>query len=925
MSFGEVGYGEAGYGEGPDAAASGDIVSGGLATETDSALAGAVVVGIVVSGGLATEADSALTGTVKVGIVVVGGQATETDVALAGSVSTATIIAGGFATETDSTFAGSVKVGYVIAGGLATETDSALAGTVDASDNMTVTGGFVTETDQALPGAVLVDGEVIIPEDVPVETDTELVEVPEVDQGDHEDAWHPTLTISAPPLVGMWNADDVAFVLDGSGTKVEKRRARLRDVVLVGDQDVTIVNGHRTLTADFQRMKPFSFGPGTLRIQGINPLLDDLSTYTWLEPWAKVFVVRVDDEDAVQAVDYRGRVQSWDVSGAELTLDLGGMFSGPASVQWRPKPLFRRREDVTYWLHAMFRKNQMPLDAGDPFGVTISSPPQGYHLNCALDVVAQAVKRDGTALTVWYDEEDKKFTQGAVDRETIHATIYADHGHTKLDVTRDFSTETNQVYASGYDEDGGKILFAVAPGLEQVDPIPDFPGDMVEGDEDADTTTGFGVSLLIFRLIVLGYLKRDDKEGGFDDDVAKAVADARVDAKLSDYDFAGWWGTSPVTDPLMETVDEDLWNWLWDSSATGFTMKEARIRPAYEDPRLGKYNFTGSGQLKGLNPDYDPSLIPVSETVDFTTSMRKGQMKRRARRYVETGPNWSGSLTTQHGFIAGEHNPGDAFTEADILSNRDIREGWNIWVPNFDGGTLFHVAGIDVSDDGFVTRFMVDTRARDTLTLDAVLDRQEQNRLSPSKAFWKRASGNYGKDAITGFLGEIGGKLGADWTLETGWNVGWVPVGDYGLIQRFRTRVRTYVVSGGQQLGSSINDGADGVEHQSRIFAQKTTRAWMAAREPDPTAAGAEDDYKAALDDYKDRGLLAAYGTDPEDPCGYGDGHKADGDDLSGNFFDDSGFPFRAPECRVWVAIYVPEDSVQLAGWMFRWQVDEGT
>jgi hypothetical protein len=967
-------------------------VTGGLATETDTALAGTIAAGTLVAGGLAEEDDTALTGAVEVGdtgpvcldlndALILFDTGTIVDDELVPDVvgnlywliSLPTLSAGlrydwdfGFTggdyaeSDIDSTIGIYATTGTDAASAEA-DSGSWYTLTEETGPHTSTPTVRVDPDDHADYADLITDGRIYVvfsaptqstvtslcytavdPDDLPsdivepepVEIDTELVEVAPVDQADHEAEWH---VYPAVGTLATGGAFDVAFVLDAEGNKIEARKVRDRDRIFAkngdGAWDITVVNGKRTQMADYQLMKPFTYGPGSLSVPGLNPILDDLSAYPWLSPWTKVFVQRVDEEDAVNSTDWRGRITSIDLSGADVTLDLGGMFSAPAAVQWRPKPLVRRREKPTYWLHAMFRKNRMPLDEVDLGFDQVTSPPQGWHLNCALDVVAGAVKRNGDALTVSYDETAKQYVSSLVDRDTIHATVYLDHGLMRPELTRDFSAEKNEVYASGHDEDGDKILFAVAPGMEQVTPVPDYPlasGDPFgEGTEDADTTDGAGISRLLLRLITLGYLRRDDKSGGFDADAGLAVADARVDAKLDDYGLG---------DPTLEQVDEDLWAWLWDADATGLTMKEARIRPAYQLPALGKYNFTATGQLKGANAAYDPSLIPVSEVVDFTTSMRKGQMKKRARRYIFDGPNWSGTITASvTGVIAGEHNPGDAFTSADVLSTRDVREGWNLWVPNFEGGTLFHVSGVDVSDDGFNVRFMVDTQARDTLTINEILDRQEQNRLSPSKAFWKQASGNFGKDTITGSLGEIGGKIGTDVECPAGqWTVLPIPLGDYGMVSQIRTRLRAPGVEFNPGFPGSNGLVSDtGVEHVTMVFGRdiRTTNdtresAFLDARRPNPFTAGDFNDVKDAIDDFKDRNLLGSWGGQNEDDsftyCGYGD-FSSDSGTLSGNFFDDSGFPFRAPDCLAYVAVYPEQDAVFLSGRVLWWQLEEGT
>jgi hypothetical protein len=70
--------------------------------------------------------------------------------------------------------------------------------------------------------------------------------------------------------------------------------------------------------------------------------------------------------------------------------------------------------------------------------------------------------------------------------------------------------------------------------------------------------------------------------------------------------------------------------------------------------------------------------------------------------------------------------------------------------------------------------------------------------------------------------------------------------------------------------------------------------------------------------------MLVAYGTE-EDPCGYGYGSKTGGHELTGNFFDDSGFAYRCPSDEATLLVWVAEDSVFLAGWIVRPALEEGT
>jgi hypothetical protein len=164
-----------------------------------------------------------------------------------------------------------------------------------------------------------------------------------------------------------------------------------------------------------------------------------------------------------------------------------------------------------------------------------------------------------------------------------------------------------------------------------------------------------------------------------------------------------------------------------------------------------------------------------------------------------------------------------------------------------------------------------------------------------------------------------------------------IPVGDYGTIAQIRTRLRAYVEDAETTFeGSSPNaDPSSGVEHVTMVFGRDVrtnndTResAFLDARRSDPFAVGDYADVKAAIDDFKDKNLLGSWGGENEDGslsfCGYGD-FSTDTGTLSGNFFDDASFPFRAPDCLAYVAVFVETDALFLSGRVLWWSLDEGT
>jgi hypothetical protein len=375
---------------------------------------------------------------------------------------------------------------------------------------------------------------------------------------------------------------------------------------------------------------------------------------------------------------------------------------------------------------------------------------------------------------------------------------------------------------------------------------------------------------------------------------------------------------------------------MWDVDGAGLSFKEARERATYEDRRLGKYDFSATGQLRGLNGNHDASVQRISEVVDPANAQNFGQIETLAKSYIQTGPNWAGTITTQHGFIEGEHNPGDLFDESMIVSNRDVRPGMNLWVPNWQGGTLFHISGVDVSDNGFVVRLMVDTRARDSLTLSEILDRNEANRISPTKQFRLERSSSFNKTQVLGWTGRLGGKVDADVFLTGGqWTIIPVLAADQGLALQIRTRVRAYTSDIETTFeGSSPHASTSGLRHVVMAFGRDVrtnndtnASAFLEARRPNPFVAGDLDDVKDAIDDFNDRKILGSWGGEDVSGeityCGYGE-FGSDGT-LTGNFVDRSGFPIDAPDCFVYIAIWVATDAVALAGRYIWPQLHEGT
>ena len=109
----------------------------------------------------------------------------------------------------------------------------------------------------------------------------------------------------------------------------------------------------------------------------------------------------------------------------------------------------------------------------------------------------------------------------------------------------------------------------------------------------------------------------------------------------------------------------------------------------------------------------------------------------------------------------------------------------NLWAPQFDGGTLFHVSGTGVDEQGVVTA-MVDTRARDAMKVWAIIARNRQARRNPARLWLQEhRSSRMLHDSITEW-DEVGGEVERI-ALEGGaWNVFPVVAGQEGTVRSLR-------------------------------------------------------------------------------------------------------------------------------------------
>jgi hypothetical protein len=730
-----------------------------------------------------------------------------------------------------------------------------------------------------------------------------------------------TSTAVRPTTTGTW----AAVTTD----RLEQQRTRHRDRILIAGRDITRWRGVATPLPGYQLLSPLLWGPASLELPQVHPTHETpgRGDLRWLAPGAPVVVQRVDRETGdVVMTDYRGVITAIDITGRTVRLDIGGHATGPAALQDKQAPIFRRRNDLGWWWWDGLRKigRNVEPNGGPDTGIdlydfggmgldaylqqlsTLGSTRAGAQWTCMPENPGN-VGVNGPPGGVVYRVWRKTLVD---DPANADATVYLDDSLAVARLRRDIAEEPNRIYGTGVTPSGERARFGVYPALADTRP-PQYPGTPIGPGADGDTD---GLVAVLARLSVTGYLtvaERNEETGeAYDDAVRNAVRDVQADAGL----------------PRTGLVDRSTWRALFDVDVTGFSTAGARVEPIVQRTRVQPVIRSASGNVIADNPDYDPTVLVVDRTVDFGTRITRERMRAWARTMLAPirpagAGNWVGTIQLNGGaVISGRHTPGDPLPAGRLMHARALRPGMTLWAPTFDGGTLLHVSGVDVRPGAGgapdTVTVAVDTQARDTMQVWEVIARNRENRRNPARA-WIRdhRSSSFVKDAVTEF-DEIGGEVTRT-DLDEGWNVFPVVAGQEGTIARLRLRT-----------GAGDSEPREFV---CAVFGKEVTPEWLTDRIAHPlTEAGsARWEDEATRADLDDRVLLYAAGSDAQ-PCGYFPKAKATdtepGGPLTGRWEDDAGFGYRTfdQSCVLWVAIFVPGPT-RLRGGRIMWpQLEPG-
>lgn len=733
-------------------------------------------------------------------------------------------------------------------------------------------------------------------EPTPVEDDSEVID-DEVDLTD----WLAELTdlpaLGTIPATSPLDLDVLRVYesVTAAGTQLvfngltEVSRPRPAYRIFAGDTDITSVNGIRTPILDYELIDPGTYGPGTLRVPGLNPLLHDLSAVEWLERGTRVGLQWLDDEGAPldEAPAYLGRIgqtdETWQVDGNDVVIPLGGLFAGEASMRDRKPTPNRRRRDITYWCVAAGRRLGIPVE-GEDTGTTVTSWGNVDFWDYVTKMLSLSQRHNGRRWTMHYDHATTKFVVAEKDRTTIHGTLYFDDGPMKP-VGRAEHGPDEVWIDDATDPDGFKTERIAFPALTEL--TRDWPGEITPDDYAGNEAA---VRDMIFLLVYFGFLKRaeaeeDGEAGNFDDAVVDAFADFQAESGFDVQDG---------------TVTEESWDALFSNGDDKiFTTNESRRIPDAERRAVRRYNRGADGQRRETNTHFSPSAarMVVSQSFSLGHGLTSKQVRKWARGQLGDGnARWTLDLDATFGAVIGPHTPGDAVTADDILPPYKWRPGMNFAAPLYQGGQTLHLSGLSISNEARSVKATLDTEFRDSRQAWEIVESHRENRKNPNKAWMQARSSVIPKDKVFGTIREFGILTKPVELLKDAWSTFGLPVGESGTIERFRVMIDPL-------------EGSDDLPEMVIYLSGKKPN--QTALAPRPFADDADNQWKVRRGNLRQYRPLVIYG-DADAPAGYWPHTKGDEDpddpgekvQTTGRFEDDGGIDFYIPGGVLYVTVY---------------------
>lgn len=689
------------------------------------------------------------------------------------------------------------------------------------------------------------------------------------------------------------------------------------DRVVVNGQDVTWFRadapGDTPLKVPgYTLTEPFAYGASQpLLIPRTNSLFEQYGTadLAWLKKGARVQYQRQTDDGIV--TDYRGFITSIRTSDREFVAEVAGELSGRANLIDRPPPIIRKRSDIGVFVAFTMEGLGHRLTPRFPdTGITVIEGGGTTALSWLQTLCAWTRTEDSQQWSIMPEVwGGTTWVFAEKDVTTKHFTVFADGQRIQLDLVDDLTEQPNTIIGNGVSLNGERWRNSRYPGIFQGTPAPypfaDTSHAFGTGTTDADTDTGDGITIMVRKLAWTNYLNDSlSNLSEYTSDVARAVNRLKDEAGL-------------VENGIMTA---EAWAALWDTDVVSYSTEGARIFPLVQDPTVRPWNYSSTGGLLGRNDAFVSGIIRVDRSIDFGVC-EKSEAVRYAKHLIDNdGHQWAGTVTLNDiSVFSGERDADYVADVDDIMPARDIRPGMNVWLPQFDGGTLLHVAGVDVN--GTTVTLTVSSAALDIFDLTQALQRNADSKRNVYREWSEQNRGVRPANKMIS-SDEFFGRLWGDVSLTGGqWNVIEIVMGQSGTVARTDIRLTNTAT-----------------EFCFAVFDKEVSDAWMNGVVGNPFNYDGDDlttwEHEHVEPYVANRDLRLVEGNGKQ-PCGYSwkkgyDSNTGDrtANPLVGTFLSDASWVYGTdPEGApvVYLTIWPLEDCTLRRGHLFFALLDDVT
>lgn len=546
-----------------------------------------------------------------------------------------------------------------------------------------------------------------------------------------------------------------------------------RPRVVVDGHDISFFRGVPIGWPDYQLIDPYGHGAASFNLPMVAEHEIPASGETnpdmpWLRTGGLVDIWQVLHGENVSCV-WSGFVTRFANDNGRVSVECAGELVGRLANTDRQRRVVRRTLDIGELIGMSIYTTNYHYRVPEPLVVGRNMDNTGGAGQTNLDYVESMLPHafnDDTDAdrTIMPTAERRVYEWRDRDDTTVHATIFLGSQGIADDLSEDATEKPNRYYGQGIDPDGMRWSNTVYPNLGE-EYVPDFPGTLSLGDEDADGDEDAPIFVMTSELAADPYLRNEDIGHTFTREVKEAVEELQRDAGL----------------PVTGIVDLATWRAVWGDGDERQSFNQALVLPLAADPAVVPLLRAGNGTIVGVNPDFDRSVFRKDRSLDYGEGVTLQLARRHARRMLRRtlGGAVVGTITLDADVWAGDVTHADVTGgDAEPMSRLDLDAGMNVRIRNFKGNPKVHAVAVDVSGNAEAppsVRLTVDQQARNASELEAMIhaDRQAQRRPEARRHSLLRRS-HFSLDALGIWDGGSGAGVirkrpipGGQWYLTT--------------------------------------------------------------------------------------------------------------------------------------------------------------